>query len=93
MIKRVSMWRLKDKSRVGEMVRLLNSLEANVDSLQSIEVGFNLSEHSSSYDVVFIGTFADSDALKEFDADPYHKEIGVSVSSLKIDRKVVEFEY
>ncbi len=92
MIKRVSMWKLKDGNQAEMMKEKLLSMRGRVQSLQDIEVGINKSPHASAYDIVFIGTFLDKSAVQNFEDDDYHKEVGKYVSSVKLDRKVVEFE-
>ncbi len=92
MIKRISMWKLKDPGNCEEMMERLLSMRTRVDALKDIEVGINNTPHNSAYDIVFIGTFSDKEAVRQFDADKYHKEVGALVSSVKLDRKVVEFE-
>lgn len=91
MIKRISMWKLKDVSLASEMQTKLLSMQGQAKGLHNIEVGVNTSNHPSAYDIVFVGSFLDADALHEFENDPYHKEIGNYVASVRLDRKVVEF--
>tara|TARA_B100000965_G_C18900236_1_gene459961 strand:+ start:143 stop:406 length:264 start_codon:yes stop_codon:yes gene_type:complete len=86
------MWKLTDPERAGEMKEKLLSMKHKVDELLNIEVGVNESQHGSAYDIVFIGTFLDRDALRRFESDEYHKEVGSFVASVRVDRKVVEFE-
>ena len=92
MIKRVSMWRLKDPSEAEHMKGALLSMQGNVPSLCAIEVGVNTSTHHSALDVVFIGSFEDASALAEFDKDRFHKSVGRLVGALKEERVVVEYE-
>ena len=92
MIKRISMWRLKNGSDAEEMKEALLSMKGNVSSLLDIEVGVNISSHKSAYDIVFIGTFADKDALLEFESDQLHVSVGSIVSKLRDERVVVEYE-
>lgn len=91
MIKRISMWKLNDKTQAVEMKSRLLSMASKVPSLNSIEVGINESAHHASYDIVFIGTFLNKQALSEFENDDYHKQVGEYVASLRSDRKVVEY--
>ena len=86
------MWKLRDASQADEMKQKLLSMRNRVGALYDIEVGVNLSTHASAYDIVFVGTFLNQDAVREFEVDEYHKEVGEFVSSLRVDRKVVEFE-
>lgn len=92
MIKRISMWMLTDIAYADDMREKLLSMRGRVAGLVDIEVGINNTEHHSAYDIVFIGTFSDREAICQFEADEYHKQIGEFVSQVKLDRKVVEFE-
>lgn len=92
MIRRISMWQLKNGSDAEEMKEVLLSMKGNVKSLSDIEVGLNTSPHKSAYDIVFIGTFADKEALLEFETDELHKSVGSIVSKLRDKRVVVEYE-
>ncbi len=92
MIRRISMWRLKNESDAEEMKEALLSMKGNVSSLSDIEVGVNMSSHKSAFDIVFIGTFADKDALLEFEEDEFHISVGGLVSKLRDGRVVVEYE-
>jgi len=92
-IKRISMWRLKSVSDAEQMKKALLSMKGNVNSLSDIEVGINISTHKAAYDIVFIGTFSDKEALLEFESDGFHKTVGSLVSELRDHRVVVEFEY
>ncbi len=92
MIKRISMWKLKDRHTADQMKAALLSMKGNVPSLMDIEVGLNFSVSKSAYDIVFTGLFKDKDALEEFENDPFHKAVGQIVDGLKESRKVVDFE-
>lgn len=92
MIRRISMWRLKNRIYAEEMRDALLSMRGKVKSLSDIEVGVNISSHNSAYDIVFIGTFADKAALLEFESDEFHKSVGSLVSELRDNRIVVEYE-
>ena len=87
------MWKLAEPERAEEMKEKLLSMKNAVEALQDIEVGVNESKHASAYDIVFIGTFPDREALHRFENDEYHKEVGAFVSAVRLDRKVVEFEF
>jgi len=87
------MWRLQDSAEATNMKELLLTMDGQVSSLQSIEVGINTSSHKSAYDIVFIGTFLNKEAIMEFENDSFHKSVGVVVGSLKQERVVVEYEF
>ncbi len=46
----------------------------------------------SAFDIVFVGTFASSVMLTEFENDSFHKSIGELVGSFKQERIVVDYE-
>ena len=87
------MWQLKSKDDAEEMKAALLSMKGNVKSLSEIEVGINISTHKSAYDIVFIGTFSDKDALAQFETDIEHKKVGELVATLREKRVVVEYEF
>jgi len=91
-IRRISMWQLKNGDDAEEMKEALLSMKDNVSSLSDIEVGVNISTHKSAYDFVFVGTFADKEALLEFELDEFHASVGRLVSTLRDSRVVVEYE-
>lgn len=86
------MWRLKDQAEAIRMKEALLSMKGQVPSLLSIEVGINTSTHKSAFDIVFMGTFANSNALSEFETDKFHLSVGELVGKLRKERVVVEFE-
>lgn len=86
------MWRLKDKSDADRMKEALTSLKNNVPTLLDIEVGINISEHQSAYDIVFIGSFATKYDLDAFDKNKFHGKVGDLVRRIKDHRVVVEYE-
>ncbi|MBV1920580.1 MAG: Dabb family protein [Pseudomonadales bacterium] len=92
MIRRISMWQLKNGGDAEEMKEALLSMKGNVSSLSDIEVGINVSTHKSAYDIVFVGTFADKEALLEFESDEFHRSVGCLVSTLRGGRVVIEYE-
>lgn len=93
MIRRVAMWRLKRKSDAEEMKTALESMASRVPSVESMEVGINISESASAFDIVFIATFSDLDQLKAFEADDYHSQVGELVKTLRDERVVVDYEF
>ncbi len=86
------MWRLNDVDQANEMRSKLLSMSGNVPSLESIEVGINQSDSPAAFDIVFVGTFQNWAKLREFEADPFHKDVAVWVSNAKEIRHVVDFE-
>ncbi len=86
------MWRLNSSNDAAEMKTKLLSMSGNVSSLHHIEVGINKSKSLQAFDIVFTGTFVNWAALREFENDPFHKNIGSWVSNAKKERYVVDYE-
>jgi len=93
MIKRVAMWRLANKEDSQKMKEALESMRGNVPSLLDFEVGINISESSSSIDIVFIATFEDEKALLEFRNDEFHISVDEIVGNLREQRVVVDYNF
>jgi hypothetical protein len=69
----------------------LMSMENNVESLKTIEVGIDFSRTQRSYDIALITTFETQDALKEYREHPYHQEIVKWLKTVNAETKVVDF--
>ena len=87
------MWKLKDKTLASAVKDKLLTMRGNVPSLLDIEVGVNESNHSSAFDIVFIGTFKDKAELESFEKDDVHKQVGEFINDVRVERKVVEFSF
>ena len=86
------MWKLREISDLQEIESKLLSLKGNVPSLLDMEVGINISNSPSAFDIVFSGYFKDSDALKEFEDDKFHKSVADWVTNHRETRHVVDYE-
>ena len=75
MIRRVSMWKLKNTNKAEEMKTIPLSMKGKVLSLFDIEVEINISSHQKAYDILFLGTFKNNAALIEFDTDNFHQDV------------------
>lgn len=91
MIKRIAMWKLKNKEEAQNLANAIHSLKDNVMSVIDIEVGVNISTSASAFDLVFTATFENMDKLKEFEKDDYHKEVSAKVSAARETRVVVDY--
>ncbi len=91
MIKRIAMWKLKNKEEAKELADAIHSLKNNVVSVLDVEVGVNINTSASSFDLVFTATFENMGKLKEFEEDIYHKNISAKVSAARETRVVVDY--
>jgi hypothetical protein len=91
MIKRIAMWRLRDKQDATAMKQQLESLR-QLPSLLDLEIGINTSRSNAAFDIAFIGLFEDEAALRQFEQDDYHQKVSRWVSLRRESRHVVDFE-
>lgn len=92
MIKRIAMWKLRDRAEAKDLAVVIHSLKGNVPSVLDVEVGVNINSTKSAYDLVFTATFKSSGKLKEFEEDAYHKEVSAKVSAARESQVVVDYE-
>ena len=89
------MWRLHESNKtenIEKMKTALLSMAGRVSSLDYIEVGTNISDSNSAYDIVFNGHFKDKKTLADFEADKFHLSIWRFVSGIRDKRVVVDYE-
>ncbi len=89
----VVLTRLKDKSpeNVANVIAKLRSLEGNVPTLKSIEVGVNVVESDRAYDVGIVTRFDDLAAMEAYQIHPFHQ--GVLAYMKKKAESVVAIDY
>jgi diamine N-acetyltransferase len=69
--------RLKDKSpeNVEAVITKLRTLEGNVPTLNSIEVGVNVVESDRAYDIGIVTRFDDLAAMEAYQGHPFHQGV------------------
>jgi hypothetical protein len=92
MVKHVVMWRYRDKKDIDTAREQLKSLRNRVPSMLNIEVGVNIQEGPSSYDLVLITEHENRETLQAYQHDPIHVEVKRVLGKLESDRVVVDFE-
>jgi len=99
MIKHIVMWKLKDfaegarKSENAQNIKLqLEGLKNKIKEVSSLEVGININDSASSYDVVLYSEFANLEDLKKYQNHPEHVKVGDFIIKVRLDRKVVDYQ-
>lgn len=99
MIKHIVCWQLKDeangKSKAENALSIKEKLEAlsgKIEGLLSIEVGVNIPEYPSNYDLVLYSTFATKEALKVYQDHPLHQAVLPFVREAISSRVAVDYE-
>ncbi|MFW5774895.1 MAG: Dabb family protein [Chitinivibrionales bacterium] len=98
MIKHVVMWKLKETAMGATkyenalaMKKRLEGLQEKIPELQSAEVGINIKVSPTASDVVLISTFSSEEALETYMNHPEHKRVADFVSSVRLERSVVDY--
>ncbi len=93
MIKHIVMFRFKDeyKSKLEEIKHALEKLEESIPELLTMEVGLNLSERASAYDLVLISVFEGADELNAYREHPEHQKIVDKLKTYTSASAVVDF--
>ena len=101
MIKHIVVWKLKEhaegKTKYENAIRLkkeLESLNGQIPGLIQIEVGININANSGSddSDVILYSKFENMDALQNYYTHPAHVKIVPFAQSIRIDRRVIDYE-
>lgn len=98
MVKHIVMWKLKDfaegSSRIENAKRikeLLENLKDKVAEIKSIEVGININNSDSAYDVVLYSEFEDEAALEAYQNHPEHIKVADFIGKAREHRVVVDY--
>jgi hypothetical protein len=70
----------------------LVAMQAKVDGLLKVEVGFDFSKEKDSCDFVMYSEFASKEALHQYQIHPGHQEIKKWLSEVRFERRVVDYE-
>lgn len=99
MIKHIVMWKLKesaegnDKEENAKIIKAkIEKLKDQIDIIVDIELGINLVEDPSAYDIVLYSVFKDKDDLDKYATNPMHLEIVDFVKKVVDSRIVVDYE-
>lgn len=97
MLRHIVMMKLKlvEKSeielRISKLQALLNDLPQFIPALQTMEVGINISDRSSAYDIVLVSEFLTEADLNEYRIHPKHIEVLSYIDEVVADAKVVDY--
>ncbi len=74
-----------------QIAERLLSLRGVVDEIDHIEVGRNVANPQSNWDVALVSEFADVEALERYQVHPAHQEVAAFVRSLVAERSCVDY--
>jgi hypothetical protein len=94
MVKHIVMFKLAKKTTENMELATdsLRSLEGNIESLQSIEIGNDFLESERSYDIVLTAHFKDRDGLNLYANHENHLPVVKIMRSLCSSSVVVDYE-
>jgi len=99
MIKHIVMWRLQDlaegSSKAENAVKIKGMLEALpgvIPEIKKLEVGLNVIESPSVFDVVLYSEFDSLEALSAYQVHPEHEKCRDFIVKVVSDRAVVDYE-
>lgn len=98
MLKHIVMWKLKDfaegSSKAENALKIKKELEGLMDTIleiKSLEVGINIENSDSAYDIVLYSVFENSTALDIYQKHPDHLRLAEFVSKVREERVVVDY--
>ena len=99
MIKHIVMWKLKEnaegngKEENAKLIKdKIEKLKEQIDIIVDIELGINIVEDPSAYDIVLYSVFKDKEDLNQYANNPLHLEIVKFVKKVVDSRIVVDYE-
>ena len=94
MVKHIVMFKLAKKTTENMELATdsLRSLEGNIESLQSIEIGNDFLESERSYDIVLTAHFKDRDGLNIYAKHENHLPVVKIMRSLCSSSVVVDYD-
>lgn len=94
MVKHIVMFKLAEKNteNMERAVDSLKSLEGQIETLQSIEIGTDFLESERSYDIVLTAHFNDREGLNSYANHENHLPVVKTMRSLCSASVVVDYE-
>ena len=94
MIKHIVMFKLAEKTpeNMERATQSLKSLEGNIETLKTIEIGSDFLESERSYDIVLITQFDNPEGLKVYARHENHLPVVKIMQSLCTSSVVVDYE-
>lgn len=100
MITHIVMWKLadqaegNDKATNATLVKdKLEALTGEIFKIDSLQVGLNINDADTAWDVVLNSDFSDPGALQAYQVHPSHQKVAEFIRAVTVERAVVDYEY
>jgi hypothetical protein len=96
MIRHIVFFKFKDTATTEDRARLiqeLRSLKDDIEVVRDLEVGLDISEAKSAYDLALNSSFDSVEDLADYAVHPAHLKVVELVEELTDERKKVDYEY
>lgn len=99
MIKHIVIWKLHDfaegaskDQNARRMKKWLEELKVKIPQIRFLEVGINFNQNEDAYDVILYSEFDNQHDLHLYQAHPEHVKFKERIQSLKLDKKVIDYQ-
>jgi hypothetical protein len=98
MIRHIVTWKLTAKDENGKsaafdaLVEAFRPLPALIPELRNLQLGRDLGETASNWDVALVADFESTADLEVYQVHPQHENVKLVVRSLTGDRSAIDFE-
>ncbi|MDU1904532.1 MAG: Dabb family protein [Dysgonomonas sp.] len=99
MIKHIVCWKLKDEAHGNDksvnakhIKEKLEALRGKIEGLVNIEVGINIPEYPTNYDVVLYSELESKEALEHYQNHPLHQALLPFIREAVSNRVAVDYE-
>lgn len=97
MLKHIVMMKLKQadesvfKKRQIKLEEMLKELKNHIPSLHKIEIGLNISDRPTAYDIVLVSEFKNETDLNEYRVHPKHVAVLHYIKEVVAEARVVDY--
>lgn len=98
-IRHIVLWKLAAEDadtralHAEQIAERLTALVPVIDEIDALEVGRNVANPATNWDVALVSEFADAEALERYQVHPAHQEVAAFVRTVVADRAVVDYPF
>jgi hypothetical protein len=99
MVKHIVFWKVKEEhdgmgreELIGKIKEMIEGMRETVPTIENIEVGRDFNKSDKAYEIALYSSFADRNALDEYQRHPAHEEVKKFVGAVTTERAVVDYE-